>query len=199
VTTAPHLRRLLALAAAAVAVVALAACGDDADQADPPAGPDTTEAVTDPDDELPEAAAAMVERIRGAARDGDLGQLAELAFEVDGEFTASFGEELTTPEEVVAHWRDLEADEPGAVTEPLLALLDGPGWHLEASADRDDLTGDLYVTPAFMHDPTDEHRDRLVDALGPDYVDASLADGQYLGWRAGITGDGAWRFFVSGD
>ncbi len=25
------------------------------------------------------------------------------------------------------------------------------------------------------------------------------ADGQYLGWRVGITADGTWRFFVQGD
>jgi hypothetical protein len=36
---------------------------------------------------------------------------------------------------------------------------------------------------------------RLVLAI----VDAAVADGQYLGWRAGISADGAWRFFVSGD
>lgn len=28
---------------------------------------------------------------------------------------------------------------------------------------------------------------------------AGVADGQWLGWRLGITAEGDWQFFISGD
>jgi hypothetical protein len=132
---------------------------------------------------LPEQVAATRTQLLEAAEAGDHDRLAELAAD---DFSYTFG----APREggPAEYWRDLEAqgEEP---LEVLAAILRLPYA----------LAGGLYVWP-FVHatDPaalTDYERGLL------ERIPAGAVVGEegYLGWRAGIAPDGAWRFFVAGD
>ena len=144
---------------------------------------------------IPEAAAEMVDEIRSAVEAEDLDTLAGLA--LDGAFTASFGSEIATVEELVALWEEIGRAE---VLESIRGLISLPDWYETEARDSDGEVVAIYVTPRFMHEPSNpENRRALEEALGSDYVESSVADGQYLGWRLGVTADGDWQFFVAGD
>ncbi len=194
------LRRLLA-PLAALALVA-AACGGDQDPTlAPPADATTTTLVEAPHEierGLPEAADDTALAIREWAELGDLDGLARLAVDDEGRFTGSFGESFSTPEELVAFWRTQD-DEGEDVAGTIVALIDLPDWYETTGTDEAGNEIAIYVTPRFMHEPTDENRALLEQALGPERVEASIVDGQWLGWRLGIAEDGNWQFFVAGD
>jgi hypothetical protein len=193
-------RRLIAAALAATVLIGTACGNDDQVATDPTEAPPATEpGEVDAPADLPDHTAATAAAIRDAAEAGDLQRLAELALEHDQGFTPSFGDDIDDVEGLVAFWTQLEESEAAGVTGPLAALAAMPDWHRLEDSGREDLDTDLYVSPAFMHDPTDTNRAALEEALGSAYVDASMADGQYLGWRLGIDEEGRWRFFVSGD
>ena len=144
---------------------------------------------------LPDRASAMVDQIRDAAEAGDLDTLAEIA--LDGAFTASFGSELTTAGELVAFWEEIGREE---VLDTILALIGLSDWYETEARDGEDQVVAIFVTPRFMHEPANaENRRLLEEALGVEYVESAVADGQYLGWRLGVTEDGDWQFFVAGD
>jgi hypothetical protein len=163
-----------------------------------PTGTTTTEPTTTTPPSaagLPEAAMEMVDQIRAAAEAEDLETLADLALQ--GAFTASFGAEVTTTDELVELWETMGRDE---VVDAIRGLISLPNWYETESRDSEGEVIAIYVTPRFMHEPSNaENRRLLEDALGADYVEASVGDGQYLGWRLGVTADGNWQFFVSGD
>jgi hypothetical protein len=146
---------------------------------------------------IPEAALETAEAIAAAAQVGDLNALAELALQGDMPFTASFGADVTTPAELVELWEQIGTQE---VLDAIIGLVGLPDWYETAAQNADGEVVAIFVTPRFMHEPSNAENRRLVEgALGADYVDRAVADGQYLGWRLGITADGDWRFFVSGD
>jgi hypothetical protein len=111
-------------------------------------------------------------------------------------FTASFDEEVSTPEELVALWERIGRDE---VLRNLTALVHLPDWYRTMSTDAAGEPVPIYVTPRFMHEPTEANRRVLEARLGAEAVAAGIADGQWLGWRLGITAEGDWQFFVTGD
>jgi hypothetical protein len=147
--------------------------------------------------EVPAAVVAMAAQIEQAARAADWDALAVLAFAGDTDFTATFGEEFTAPAELAAYWRGLatEEDLPRIMT----ALIALPDWYETQAVDADGAAVAIYVTPRFMHEPTAGNRAALEQALGAEWLDMQMADGQYLGWRLGITATGDWQFFVQGD
>jgi hypothetical protein len=158
---------------------------------------ETTPSTPGVDLGIPAPALSMAERIVAAVQAEDLEALAVLAFEGDSTFTATFGGEVTNPTELVALWEQMGAEEIFAAINGLVGL---PNWYETASQNADGATVAIFVTPRFMHEPSNaENRRLLEEALGFDYVESSVADGQYLGWRMGITAEGDWKFLVSGD
>ena len=145
---------------------------------------------------LPLAAEATAQQIHALAQRGDLDTLAELALAGQAPFTASFGEAVTTPAELVALWELIGRDE---VVGALIALVELPDWYdLETTGPAGDATV-LHVTPRFMHEPTEENRRILEEQLGAEAVESGIGGEGWIGWRLGITADGDWWFFVRGD
>ncbi len=158
---------------------------------------EATPAAPDVELGIPALAQSMAERILAAVQAEDLEALSVLAFEGGSTFTASFGDEVTNPAELVMLWELIGRDEVfGAVN----ALIGLPNWYETAGQTPDGRIVAIFVTPRFMHEPSNaENRRLLEEAFGFDYVEASVADGQYLGWRMGINAEGAWQFLVTGD
>lgn len=134
---------------------------------------------------LPAAVEAKRAEIQAAAESGDADAVAALA---SAEFSYTFGGPVEGGP--AAYWRELEAngeDPLGA----LAAILAMPYT----------LSRGIYYWP-FAYDLTEDeltdYERSLLEQLPPDAA-TFLPDGGYLGWRAGITPDGEWIFFVSGD
>jgi hypothetical protein len=144
---------------------------------------------------LSAAAADTAAAIQAAVEVEDWEALAELALEGEMPFTATFGEELTTVDELASYWRGLNTEED--LPRIMTALLTLPNWTSRAPDTADGLV--IHVTPAFMHNPSVANQRALEDALSAEWLDMQMADGQYLGWRIGINEDGDWLFFVQGD
>ena len=172
----------------------------DPEVAPPEAGTDQPEApptdVPAPEAGGSPAVAEMVERIEAAARAGDWDALAALAMEGDTPFWGVIDVELAESD-LAAHWRSEAAEQP--LADLLLGLLAVPAWYETTATTADGTDVPIHVTPRFMHEPTAVSRAALEAQLGADYVEAHLADGQYLGYRLGITADGDWQFFVTSD
>jgi hypothetical protein len=146
---------------------------------------------------LPASVAATAQAIEQAAHAQDWDALAALAMAEPTPFTAAFGQDFATPAELAAHWRRVATREP--LDEIIVALVRLPSWYVTPASDGRGGEQPIHVTPRFMHEPTRVNRTSLEQAIGRERVAASIADGQYLGWRIGITTDGDWRFLVSGD
>jgi hypothetical protein len=138
---------------------------------------------------LPVNVAELRRDIVRAASLCDFAALAELA--ADG-FTSSFGGGGI---ELLAE-REAEGDDLLAT---LVEILEMP----YAEVSYEDGTTYYYWPRAFSYDSWDEVPEADKDDLRSLYSEedfAGFADfGGYLGWRAGITADGKWRFFVAGD
>jgi hypothetical protein len=147
---------------------------------------------------VPAATAERMAAIIAAAQGCDYAELAALAFEEGGRFTATFGDDFGDEASLAAYWQALEeAGEP--VTEILVKLMTLP-THVSVATRSDGTDVAIHVAPRLMGEgPTAENRSELDDLFGEDQVDAWMADGMYLGWRVGITADGEWMFFVIGD
>jgi hypothetical protein len=165
-----------------------------------PAAPAGSGPVEDPG---PEPASELGMKLPGPARDvareidrlaaeQDLQALAVLALRGDG-FTASFGEEVTTPEQLVGLWERTGRHE---VLRWIRLLVSLPDWHAQDVGGTGTI---LHITPRLAHEQTAATRSELEQRAGAAEVDARLLDGQWLGWRLGITADGDWRFLVQGD
>jgi hypothetical protein len=142
------------------------------------------------------AIGASAREIFTFAQREDLDSLARLALDGDTPFTASFGQDVSTPTELVALWERVGRDE---VLDHLTALVQLPAWYETVGQLPDGQAVSIHVTPRFMHEPTPANRSILEAQLGAEAVEAGIADGQWLGWRLGITAAGDWQFFVSGD
>lgn len=111
------------------------------------------------------------------------------------DFTYSFG----GGQDPAGHWRrEEDRGEPALATLVTMLTLD---VHVqEAGAGEDPLAGTLYTWPrAFQDAGSTAARNELEAAFGPERVKGWYVEGDYLGPRVGIRGDGAWIFFVAGD
>jgi hypothetical protein len=212
-------RTRLLLTATLLVAATLAGCGDDdAQLAD--AGDTTTTEPTVPDGDgtspttapeelacsgagimttaefptdVPEATATTLIAIRSAAQSCDYDGLAGLAL-ADGRFSADF-QEMEDPDELAAYWRRVEEE-----GEPLTARI----VHLTTMSraevpvtEPDGREIALHVAPRALHEDDDDARQEVLDVFGEE-AEQWFADGQYLGWRMGVTGEGDWRFLVVG-
>jgi hypothetical protein len=194
---------ILALGAFALAMTAPVAPG----AGDPPADPgrDPSEASCSAADlaviqalrpDVPEPVALKIAAIIAAAQACDFDRLAELALDGQAPFSASFGG--IDDGRLAEYWRELEASgEP--VTATLVNLLLMPMFEVVAQhGDEQPLT--IHVAPRLMaEDATDADRAAAEDIFGAEQVAAWMADGQYVGYRVGITAGGDWQFFLAGD
>ena len=131
---------------------------------------------------LPEAVEEVRASILEAALSGDPDAVAGLADPEQFEYT--FGGPVEGgPAE---YWRQIEQEE--RPLEMLATILQLPYT----------LSRGIYVWP-FAYDKTeDELTDYERELLEPLGAGGAVVDG-YFGWRAGITPDGRWVFFVAGD
>lgn len=125
---------------------------------------------------LPTGAQLTAREIFFFAQREDLDSLARLALDGDTPFTASFGEEITTPTGLVALWERIGR---GEVLDHLVALVQLPDWY-ETEGQLPDGEAAIHVTPRFMHEPTAANRSILEQQLGAARVEAGIADGQFF-------------------
>ena len=209
------MRALLAL----VLVLALAACGGDSEEA---AAPETvtvtvtqTETVepepaetepeepaadcstaglrlTLPEQDLPEAVAAVRRRVFDAAVACDYETLEQIALEEGEGFTFSYG--AGPDDSAAAHWRELEESGAEEPMKTLATILTLPHTRNESGS---------YAWPsAYSESPTDADWQALAEAgvYPQEQLDQMREGGVgYLGYRTAITADGEWQFFVAGD
>ncbi len=187
----PPLARLTAVFAV---VVAMAACSDaavtptpepDPTPAPAPAPEPELEPAPEPDplDVLPAEVLATRDALRAAAEAEDWDALGALI--PDEEFSSNFGGETDHLE----YYRSLGTD----VFTELLAVLDDPFVTDEDTT----IWPELHHRVPFAFGP--DEREALEDRHGADRLANWEAAGQYLGWRVGISSDGAWLFFIAGD
>ena len=182
-----------------------APAGDEADPVGEPAT-DPTRPDIDPNAPLPEIVYDMsrlpepVKRMRDlileATRSGDIEKLRPLLGTGDGATQLSFG---GVDGDLIEFLKQNSGDGQG---QEILAILEEvleAGYvHLDAGKPEE-----LYVWPYFFAIPLDRltlpQRVELFHIItGGDYEDMKNF-GAYIFYRAGITPDGRWRFFVSGD
>ncbi len=145
---------------------------------------------------MPEPVQRLRRRIMEAAASGDLEALRPW-FSTGGEATQlSFGD---APDDPIAFLREISGDGQGQEILAILYEVLDTGFVVLEPGTPDE----LYVWPYFFALPLDslDARQRvelfkLVTA--GDYEDMKLY-GSYIFYRAGISADGVWRFFVAGD
>jgi hypothetical protein len=142
---------------------------------------------------LPPPVARTRERLLAAARSGDLQQLAGMMTDTLPIFS------FTDDKDPVAFWRANYPDSDGVEVLSILSLI------LEAGFVRVDegTPQEMYVWPYFVRMSlgalTPQQRVELFRMVtGGDYKDM-MKLGVYAFYRVGISPDGTWQFFVSGD
>ena len=156
-----------------------------------PASP-VAEIITDLS-RLPAPVARTRERLLAAARSGDLQQLAGMMTDTLPIFS------FTDDKDPVAFWKANYPDSDGVEVLSILTLI------LESGFVRVDegTPQEMYVWPYFMRMSlgalTPQQRVELFRMVtGADYKDM-MKLGVYAFYRVGISPDGTWQFFVSGD
>jgi hypothetical protein len=141
---------------------------------------------------LPLAVARTRDRILAAARSGNLQGLA--AFVHADETTFSWSDEQNP----VDFWRRSYPDSEGLEALSILTtILEAPFVHVDRGTQQE-----VYLWPYFVRVPlktlSREQRVELFKIVtGGDYK-GMLAFGTYAFFRAGISPDGTWQFFIAG-
>lgn len=183
----------------------LTAPSDAGNDATSPEEQDPTRPNVDPDaplptveydlDKLPEPVRAMRERIIEAAKTGSVEALRPLIG--SGDDRTDFGGDAET--DPLTYLKSLSGDAEGReVLAILLDILDSGYVHLNAGTENE-----LYAWPYFFAYPLDKLTPRqMVELLrivtAGDY-DQMKEYGAYIFYRTGITPDGKWRFFLTGE
>jgi hypothetical protein len=142
---------------------------------------------------LPAPVARTRERLLAAARSGDLQQLAGLMTDTLPVFS------FTEDKDPIAFWKANYPDSDGVEVLSILTLI------LESGYVRVDegTSQEMYVWPYFVRMSlgalTPRQKVELFRLVtGADYKDM-MKLGVYVFYRLGISPDGTWQFFVSGD
>jgi hypothetical protein len=142
---------------------------------------------------LPAPVARTRERLLAAARSGDLQQLAGLMTDTLPVFS------FTEDKDPIAFWKANYPDSDGVEVLSILTLI------LESGFVRVDegTSQEMYVWPYFVRMSlgalTPRQKVELFRLVtGADYKDM-MKLGVYVFYRLGISPDGTWQFFVSGD
>lgn len=155
----------------------------------------TVEILSDPA-LLPEPVRRMREQILEACRSGNLEGLRALLGTGDTATQLSFGEAADDPIEFL---RAASGDGEGHEILAILAeVMEENFVRLDAGTSQE-----LYVWPYFFAYPLDQldapQRVRLFRLVTSGDYEGMLAFGGYNFYRAGITPEGHWAFFVAGD
>ena len=144
---------------------------------------------------LPPQVSRTRERILAAARSGRLDRL--VAVMQSNETMPIFS--LNDDKDPLAYWKANYPDSGGVeILATLIDILEAGFVHVDAGTPQE-----MYLWPYFARMPpkdlTPEQKVELFKIVtGADYRDM-LTAGSYNFFRLGIGGDGAWRFFVTGD
>jgi hypothetical protein len=144
---------------------------------------------------LPPAVARTRERILAAARSGDLVKLFAVMKEAPTLPVFSFSEDS----DPVTFWKTNYPDSEGVeALSILINVLETAFVHVDAGTPQE-----IYLWPYFARFPlkslTPQQRVELFRIVtGADYKDM-VEFGVYSFYRIGISPDGTWQFFVSGD
>jgi hypothetical protein len=145
---------------------------------------------------LPEPTRRMHRLILEACRSGDIERLRPLIGPGDSGTQLSFGGGVDDP---IAFLKELSGDEEGhEILAILLEVLSAGYVHLELGT-----SSELYVWPYFFAVPLDRltgpQRVELFTLVTAGDYEEMKTYGAYIFYRAGITPDGRWAFFVAGD
>jgi hypothetical protein len=144
---------------------------------------------------LPEKTRKTRERILEAARSGDINKVVTVMQSNEVMPIFSFGGEKNALE----FWKTSYPDSDGIeVLSILVEILESPFVHLDKGTPQE-----MYVWPYFYGVPLDklslEQKVELFKIMtGVDYKEMQQF-GAYIFYRAGISPDGVWHFFVAGD
>jgi hypothetical protein len=145
---------------------------------------------------LPDAVREMHAKIRDAAKAGKLESLRALIGEKETQTQFSLG---NTDEDPLAFLLSLSGDPGGQeILAILLEILDAGFVHLDVGTPQE-----LYVWPYFFAIPLDKLNDaqrvELYKIVTSGDVEEMKSFGSYIFYRAGISPDGKWRFFLAGE
>ncbi|MBX3581401.1 MAG: hypothetical protein KF810_05875 [Rhizobiaceae bacterium] len=147
-------------------------------------------------DRLPEPVRRMHDRIVEAAKTGDIEKLRPLLGLGDGKTLLSFGDPDGDPIQIL---KGNSGDEEGQEILAILEEILNAGFvHLEPGTPNE-----IYVWPYFFGIPLDKLDARQKVELFKIVTAGDLEDmkqfGSYIFYRAGITPEGEWAFFVAGE
>jgi hypothetical protein len=145
---------------------------------------------------LPEAVREMHTKLMDAAKSGKIDNLRALIGTGENQTQFSLGNQDEDP---LAFLLSLSGDPGGQeILAILLEILDAGYVHLDAGTPQD-----LYVWPYFFAIPldklTDTQRVELFKIVTSGDVEDMKSFGSYIFYRAGISPDGKWRFFLAGE
>lgn len=145
---------------------------------------------------LPEPVRRMHGLIVAACKSGDIERLRPLIESGENGTQLSFGGPQSDP---IAFLKELSGDEQGHEILAILQEVLSAGFvHVDAGTESE-----LYVWPYFFAVPLDrltapQRVELFTIVTAGDYEDMK-AYGAYIFYRAGITPEGRWAFFVAGD
>ncbi len=145
---------------------------------------------------LPEAVKTLHDKLVEAAKTGDIENLRSLIG--TGEDSTQFSLDATT-EDPLKYLLSLSGDEGGQeILAILLEILDSGYVHLDIGTPQE-----LYVWPYFFAIPLEKLDNRQKVELFKIVTSGDVEDmksfGAYMFYRAGISPDGRWRFFLAGE
>jgi hypothetical protein len=171
--------------------------GDSNDPARPNLDPDAPLPVIEYDlTKLPEAVMTMHGKLVEAAKSGSLENLRALIGSGDEITQFSLG---GTTEDPLKYLLSLSGDEGGQeILAILLEILDAGYVHLDIGTPQE-----LYVWPYFFAIPLEKldarQKVELFKIVTSGDVEDMKSFGAYIFYRAGISPDGKWRFFLAGE
>lgn len=145
---------------------------------------------------LPAAVLEMHTKIVAAAKSGIIENLRALIGANENQTQFTFGSQDEDP---LAFLLSLSGDSGGQeILAILLEIMDAGYVHLDSGTPQD-----LYVWPYFFAIPldklTDIQRVELFKIVTSGDVEDMKSFGSYIFYRAGISPDGKWRFFLAGE
>jgi hypothetical protein len=144
---------------------------------------------------LPEPVARRRGEIIAAARTGDIDKLRPILAANGIMPVFSFGGDT----DAIGFWKEVSGDGEGRELLAIMIEVFEAGF----ARVQDDVRNEIYVWPYFAEMPLDsltaEQQVELYELVTAQDVKDMEAFGAYNFYRAGITPDGQWQFFVAGD
>ncbi len=144
---------------------------------------------------LPDAVRKTLERILKAARTGEIDKLRPVIEANELVPIFSFGED----QDPISYWKQISRDGEGREILAEMIRIFTTGFIRMDKGSKDE----LIVWPYHFGYPLDKlkphERVELYLLVNPDDAKTMEESGGYFGYRAGISPDGTWQFFVAGD